>query len=267
MKKMNNALEIYKNLEKTNCGKCGLPTCLAFAAAVFKGDRRIGECPYVDDALVQRFSSEKIEPITLEVEQAKALAILRQQVWEIDIFSRTEALGAKRARDQLAIEMLGRDFRVDRHGNITSDCHVHGWVTIPLLHYVLGCKGTPMSGKWVPFRELPNGPSWNPLYMQRCERPLKKIADSHTDLFEDMVTIFQGRPANGKFDSDISLIMKPLPRLPILVCYWKPEADLESAINIFYDAVSEENLNMEALYILIGGMVNMFEKIRDTHGG
>jgi hypothetical protein len=263
---MKNALEIFNELEKTNCGKCGLPTCLAFAAAVFKGDRRIEECPYVDASLAQRVSSQKVQPIRLEEEQAKAMAVLQEEVARMDLLSSAQRLGARQVGDHLAIEMLGRDFRVDQAGNITSDCHIHGWVTIPLLNYCLHCKGTPLSHKWVPFRELPNGPSWNPLYLQRCERPLKKIADTHTDLFEDMITIFKGKPVQDRFDSDISLVLWPLPTLPTLICYWKPEDDLESAISIFYDSVSEDNLNMEALYILIGGLVSMFEKIRDTHG-
>jgi ArsR family metal-binding transcriptional regulator len=41
-------LEIYRHLKKTNCGYCQERTCMAFALAVARGDRPIGECPYVD---------------------------------------------------------------------------------------------------------------------------------------------------------------------------------------------------------------------------
>lgn len=39
MKQIRNAMEVFKLLPGTNCGKCLLPTCLAFSVAVFKGDR------------------------------------------------------------------------------------------------------------------------------------------------------------------------------------------------------------------------------------
>ena len=38
--------------------------------------------------------------------------------------------------------------------------------------------GKEISGKWVPFRELEHGKTWNPLFEQRCEKPLKRIADA-----------------------------------------------------------------------------------------
>ena len=50
-----NAMEIFKLLNKSNCRKCNQPTCLAFAAAVFKGQQPLGDCPYLDEAVVQRY--------------------------------------------------------------------------------------------------------------------------------------------------------------------------------------------------------------------
>jgi ArsR family metal-binding transcriptional regulator len=38
-------IEILKRLPKTNCKKCGRPTCMAFAAQVMEGGRYIKDCP------------------------------------------------------------------------------------------------------------------------------------------------------------------------------------------------------------------------------
>ncbi len=38
-------LDIFRDLPGTNCGRCGLATCLAFAAAVFRRERSLEECP------------------------------------------------------------------------------------------------------------------------------------------------------------------------------------------------------------------------------
>lgn len=42
-------LEILKMLPKTNCRKCGLPTCMAFAAQMAEGGRSAEQCPELND--------------------------------------------------------------------------------------------------------------------------------------------------------------------------------------------------------------------------
>lgn len=43
-------IEIYKNLPRTNCGDCGLPTCMAFAVQVASRKKALDVCPHVSDA-------------------------------------------------------------------------------------------------------------------------------------------------------------------------------------------------------------------------
>ncbi len=42
-------LDIFKLLPKTNCGKCGRPTCMAFAAAIASGETDPDSCPALMD--------------------------------------------------------------------------------------------------------------------------------------------------------------------------------------------------------------------------
>ena len=42
------ALDIYKHLPKTNCKKCGYPTCLAFAMKLAVGKAEVEACPDLD---------------------------------------------------------------------------------------------------------------------------------------------------------------------------------------------------------------------------
>jgi ArsR family metal-binding transcriptional regulator len=43
-------LDIYRQLPQTNCSLCGLPTCFAFAAAVYRQESSIGACKPVETA-------------------------------------------------------------------------------------------------------------------------------------------------------------------------------------------------------------------------
>ena len=81
-----------------------------------------------------------------------------------------------------------------------------------------------------------------------------------------MVHIFSGQQVEKHYDSDISLVLHPLPKFPILICYWKPEDGLDSDLNIFFDAIAEDNLHIDMIYTIAAGMVVMFEKLAERHG-
>ena len=134
------------------------------------------------------------------------------------------------------------------------------------LNYVLNAKGTAPTGVWVPFRELSGGKNRYRLFEQRCEKGLKQLADSYPALFEDLMVLFNAKEVKDHYQADISLVLYPLPLMPILICYWKPEEEMASELNLFFDETAEENLNIQAIYTLGAGLVTMFEKIALKHG-
>jgi hypothetical protein len=266
MAQPNSPMEIFKLLEKSNCRQCNEPTCLAFAAEVFKGQRQLDECPHLDRDIVAYYGGKTGKQTSTEQNMEESVEQLKGQIATVDLASSAQRLEARFADGKLTIKVLGKDFSVDSKGNLSSDIHIHPWVTIPILSYIIDCAGTSVSGKWVPFRELKKGKTWYRLFGQRCEKPLKKVADTYTDLFEDMIHIFNGRQVENHYAADISLVLHPLPKMPILICYWRPEDGLESSLHIFFDSTAEDNLRIESIYALGAGLVRMFERIAIRHG-
>jgi len=63
-------IEIFKLLPKTNCGECGVPTCLAFAMNLAAGKVELAACPYVSEEVKAKLSeaaAPPIRPITIGV--------------------------------------------------------------------------------------------------------------------------------------------------------------------------------------------------------
>jgi acetyl-CoA decarbonylase/synthase complex subunit gamma len=56
-------IQIYKLLPKTNCGECGVPTCLAFAMALAAGKAELASCPYVSEEAKELLSEASAPPI------------------------------------------------------------------------------------------------------------------------------------------------------------------------------------------------------------
>jgi acetyl-CoA decarbonylase/synthase complex subunit gamma len=58
-------LAIFKLLPKTNCGECGVPTCLAFAMALAAGKATLSQCPYVSNEAREALDASTAPPIKL----------------------------------------------------------------------------------------------------------------------------------------------------------------------------------------------------------
>ncbi len=56
-------IEIFKLLPKTNCGDCGVPTCLAFAMSLAQGKAELSACPHVSDEAKEHLSEASAPPI------------------------------------------------------------------------------------------------------------------------------------------------------------------------------------------------------------
>lgn len=260
-----NPLEVYKILPKTNCGQCYLPSCLAFAAAVISGAKKPADCPFVAEELGRTVAPLVVTTEPYAVLREEKLHDLQAKVREMDLARLADTIGGRMVGDRLAIPCLGKDFLIDSQGGVYSECHTHAGLTIPLLSYIVTSNGSPPAGDWVHFRDLSGGPPMNALFEQRGEKRLQKLADSHTDLFDDLVSMFSGTRKKEMFGSDIAIILSPLPRLPVLFCYWQPEEDLGSRLDIYFDVTADRHLSIEWIFELTVGMVMMFDKIALKH--
>ncbi|MDA8221996.1 DUF3786 domain-containing protein [Desulfosporosinus sp.] len=265
MSKLDNPLNIYKLLPKSNCKLCGVATCLAFAAAVIQGQKHLNECPHIEKNTIKELDGKIIRQMTAEDQLKQVLVPLQAEISAIDFPASVKRLRAKLSVDKLTVKCLGKDFTVDSKGNVISDCHINVWVIVPLLNYIIRSAGIDPSEKWVPFRELSSDTVWNSFFEQRFEKPLKQLIDSYPDLIEDLIYIFNGKPVETSFTSDISLVLYPLPKIPLLICYKKPEEDLESKLNVFFDSTAGDNLQIDSIYRLCVGLLVMFQKISSRH--
>lgn len=266
MSNFKNAMEVFKLLEKTNCRKCNKPTCLGFAAAVFQGQMSLSECPFIDEENIKTYGDKNDKKNAgFEKDYQKALGDLKEKIRQTDLEARTKILGETFSNDRLTLKILGKDLSVDTNGDIFTILHVNRWLVPPVMNYIIEGQGLELTGKWVPFRELETSKDWVRFFEHQCVDLLKKIADASPSFFENIIELFNGRPVEKHYDADIALIIKPLPLLPVLICYNEPEDGLESDLNLFFDTTADKNLPVETIYTLITGLATMFEKIALNH--
>lgn len=267
MAQFNNAMEVFKLLNKTNCRQCHKQTCLAFAGAVFQGQLSLKDCPFIKPEILEKHGGKNTGyQSRFEQDYLQELSRLKNAVKNTDLAERADVLGEKFHHDTITVKIFGKDFSVDSNGNISTILHVNSWLTLPVLHYILFGKGLMLTGKWVPFRELATSKDWIRFFEHQTVNQMKKTADANPSFFQDIIELFNGKAVENHYDADISLIIEPLPLLPILFCYNNPEEGMSSDLNLFFDTTADQNLPIEHIYTLVTGLGKMFSTIAATHG-
>jgi len=256
-------LDIFKLLPRTNCGDCGLPTCLAFAQALASGEKTAADCPHLSVELTEELGS-RTGGKRVSDGFAESIEALRQKVRGTDLEDAAPRLGARYEDGRLTVHVLGREFHIDGSGTITSQCHINNWIQWLVLTYVSNPDPGEPEGRFVPFDELGRGSTTVLYFSKRCEEPLRVIADEHTEVFFELLRLFGGRDAGG-YDSDYALELRVLPNVPMLVLYWRAEEGFPSKLRVMFDPTADSFFPPELITGMGRGMVEMFQKIIPRH--
>lgn len=113
-----------------------------------------------------------------------------------------------------------------------------------LLHYLLNAKGELLSGRWVSYRELPQGETYERAFHQRAIAPLEAAFGYDLNAF-----LKAGQAAGGEQArlGDASLYFRVLPRVSLLVVLWRGDDEVPPGGNILYDAAAGSYLPGEDL--------------------
>ena len=268
------AIDVFRQLDRSNCGQCGVPSCFGFAALVIKGDKRVQDCPRAPVELRDRIA-ETLEPVVprpvVDEGQVAEYEALKLEIATLDFTEAAPRTGGLPTGDRLVIRCLGKPFEIDSRGELHAMCHVHFWLHWPLLQYALHCEGVPHTGEWARFADLRGAQDWTRFFAHRCETGLRHLAVTDPDLLFDALSLFgTGVEGSGLADDegpDRAIILHPLPRVRMMIGYWRSDDDFEAQWTILFDRACERNLDARSTYLLVQGFPEMLRRILERHGG
>lgn len=228
--KRSTPIDLYKLTPKTNCGKCGLASCLAFSTQVIVGQAHIESCPYLEENELQAFRGRLADQLQdgIGVKREgfeKALQFLRQEILKWDFRSIANSLGAEYleagGRPALKLVYFGRKFVLtsDDISAYDSAEDLNPYEKILLYNYVIGGAVEP-AGVWVGMESLPNSVSKIKSLQAHCQGPLAKgFAGKMQSLPPAIAGI--GREVSLSDEKvDFAAEFKILPKLAIRVLWW-----------------------------------------------
>ena len=120
-----------------------------------------------------------------------------------------------------------------------------------LAYYFYTSDGTPLTGQWVSFADLPDGRMYNSAFQGYSGDELVKTFGLNINLFKVACERNGGVAA---LLGDAAYIFYALPHLPLLVNYWCGDEDFPSTCKILFDDSVSHYLPTDVCAIL-GGML------------
>jgi hypothetical protein len=106
------------------------------------------------------------------------------------------------------------------------------WEKIIVLHYFNQADGTVLAGRYISFKEIPDGRLYQPNFEKRAVQPL--LAAFGADPGEALLC---GQALGGKpVDlGDLAVTVPVFPRVPVTVVFWRADEEFPARVTLLFD--------------------------------
>jgi hypothetical protein len=249
-----NPLDILKRTPKTNCGQCGYPACLAFAANVAKSGADPTKCPYIDlDGLdLGSQQTTGLEEMSRE-HDLELVRHLQDKISGLDFAKIAPKLGADWSKlnpDTLEFLYLGQSVKLSKNGILLAGREPEDpRDQILLYNYVHSGGGEMPENNWIGLESLPNSISKVKTLARYGEERICEIFSQVGK--EEINRICQAIPhaVDPESSADAAIIFQVLPRLPQYVLFWEEDREdgFPARVKILFDKEVMDFLDLESL--------------------
>ncbi len=236
---MKSAVEIYKLLPKTNCGKCGTPTCFGFAAKLAANmaapDQCAGMTPAARAELAANARGTAGTPGTV---YEQALESLQPRIQALDFPAIAARFGATLCGpDTLEIRFLNETYRVTKEKvRDASGNEPRPWISILIYNHLCSPNPPLPAGEWITFGSVPASHAKDKAWAGHVEEEIARRFVGDVPGLKQACERFGGTPVAFPGNHDAAYTFRFFPHYPVLL--------------LFYDAVVEENFPAQCKLLL-----------------
>ncbi len=257
-------IDIYKRLPGTNCGKCGVPTCMAFALKVKNNQLRIGGCPYVSEedkdlshVKTTATIDDNYECVSKDLEQ-EAKATNFKEVANIGGHYET-----RNGSEMIRVKMMNKFYEMRKEGLFEGNEYCQdSWTKIIIYDYIRRKGGKPLTGEWVTLGYFPNTASHVKAFQSSAEKKIAETFNKHFDSLKLLCQELGGFEDQGRMKADYICRFDILPRIPLYLCFWKADEEFDAGCKLFLDRNAEAYIDIEYLAHLVERFVDLLISLR-----
>jgi len=118
---------------------------------------------------------------------------------------------------------------------------------ILLLHYLIRADGSPLTRKWVGYKDIPGGLLYAGVFARRVTEPLVRKFGKSAKWFKEI-----GIKIGGKSEDvgDASFVLHVLPFIPLQYVLWEGGEEFPSTVHLIFDASVDHYLSLEDIVVL-----------------
>lgn len=257
-------VDLYaKVLPRTNCGKCGYPTCLAFAGMVVSQKLALSGCPLLSEEILSRFQPEldaqhAAGKWTRRDLAADALAWARQRASAMQLTDLPGRIGGRLidadGQTVLALPYFNSVLHIRpdiiRRANGSE---VGRWEQVFIFNHMAQGGSTQPTGRWKSLQEFPNTISKIKSMQTQVEAPLRdRFSDHPAELIAAALSIGGTDVTPQTASADMALRFQPLPRVPVMLLFWSAdrEGGFGAEIKLAFDETITDHLDIESILFL-----------------
>ena len=123
-----------------------------------------------------------------------------------------------------------------------------------ILTYLVTADGTPPSGRWIAYRDLPDGMFYAQAFRGYAENRLaRELGEDGLDRFRASAARLDGTPLDI---GDAGYAFQVLPRVRLAAVYWLGDEDFASRTSILFEDTGPHYMSTDGLAVLGSHLVN-----------
>jgi len=180
-----------------------------------------------------------------------ALRIAMERFLAADIVQQCRRTGALCSPEIVTLKYLNEIYRIDvlsaEASFVDSKSPIPQRDKILILHYFTQAQGTQLTGKQIPFRDLPGGLVYYPTFIKRTIEPLADVFGKNPAL---MVGVGKMLGARKGETGDAALVIDAFAEVPVNIILWQGDDELKPEVNLLFDANILDYLTTEDITIM-----------------
>ena len=127
-----------------------------------------------------------------------------------------------------------------------NESEVYPFLSVLILHYLVGVDEAPLAGDWISFREFEGGDAYFGSFTARSLVPLKNALGDTPDLLPPAAEPLGGEPVEF---GDVAMRIPVFPKVPLAVALWRGDEEFPPEVSILFDKSANSILRTEDLAI------------------
>ena len=252
---MKTAVEIYKLLPKTNCGKCGLPSCFGYAAKLATRQASTDGCTFMSasarESLREADAERRVSPGTV---YEQALESLRPKIQALDFRKVASLFGAtQNGPDVLKILFLNEEYVITKDQVLdASDREPRPWISILIFNHLCMPDPPAPAGEWVTFGSIPASHAKDKAWAGHVEDVIAKHFSGNVDALKAACDKLGGIKAGIQGNHDAAYEFRFFPHYPVLLLFYDsvPEENFPAQCRLLVDRTAPRYLDIESIVVL-----------------